>query len=1611
MPDYNVQVIVPGSQTTTVELPGVAGPPGPQGPVGPAGTFNTGLLDLRYVTLTGNQTISGSKRFIQDDIIYTDNPLTDPYTSLIIDYSYINNLFLKPVPEYRPVVSPNPDYLYTGIDGGTESQMYFDTGESRWKFYYGGLNPIHLVAQSPIIKAGDPITFAAQVPMNGWTSSAGSPLLDFRLHYTTLHKSSHQIGGKDYLDPDTINAVAKTGNQNISGLKNFITRPTVNGTGVLLSGEAAGLPNTLVYTTGNQIISGNKTFSNQIVFANENGRGGFISGSTQGGDSSLSITADGPEAKYIYLNANPASIRLGEDGVTINPGYEFLTIDNADAVLINGTIDLSAPNVTAYFKDVNANNIYAQTGDFNGLDLNNVDNLLISGIDIYVENGNVSLTNTPTVRGNPVLTGVDLTQYATISNLNLTGANLNNKINTLSGVSVLTYGNQDIYGSKTFYDNIFMNNLTVYGTGTIVNTSIIDVDSNYLILNVTGGAIAGGIFFVTGVQGSGLGPIMGYDLSNNKFKIGTGSRNGGITTLDNIATENFVNTNAVLISGNQSINGNKSFYGDMLLSGNNNRIGKSHYIETDNDFVYIRQADGNNILNSDEFSLYDDSNNQSVRFSDRILYAGRTIPFNESINWNQRYLANQNGSPVLTWTGDNIGIGTNNPSEKLQVVGNLRVDGNVSANNLNNLVYTTGNQFVSGIKIFGTNNFFSGIHVVIAGGSGNLVYENFSTVGGGSNNSATDCLSTVGGGSVNCASAPYSTIGGGANSCATAYASTIGGGNTNRAIANNSTIGGGISNLATGIDSIIGGGNSNCALGYYSTVGGGFLNCAVGCSSTIGGGNTNRATANSSTVGGGLFNRAIGFCSTIGGGSCNIASGDSSIVGGGFCNCAVACSSTVAGGTSNFALGYNSTIGGGNFNLASACYSTIPGGISNCATDFSSTVGGGYSNRATACYSIVGGGFNNRASGVFSTVGGGSDNFASGYASTIGGGCFNYTSSCHSTVGGGGGNSALDCYSTIGGGLFNVASGCFSIVAGGCNNFATAYASTVGGGVSNRAIGDLSTVGGGSNNHATANFSTIGGGCVNRATDCLSTIGGGGGNCAIGVNSTVGGGIANRACGLDSVIAGGSCNCAISYGSTIGGGSKNCASGQHSTVGGGLSNFAVPLFSTIGGGLFNLASGCVSTVAGGSQNCANAYASTIGGGDSNRATANFSTIGGGDRNCATAASSTIAGGSENCAIASFSTVGGGGANRAIGIYSTVGGGGSNFTTSLYSTVAGGTSNRATANSSTVAGGFSNIASGDNSTVGGGGANCAIACYSTVAGGAVNCATAAACFSIVGGGVLNCATNAYSTIAGGSSNRATEYASTVGGGISNRATNVYSTIAGGFGNISEGFYSTVGGGGGNCAIGYTSTVGGGFINVASGRYSTVAGGFVNFVSGSDSTIGGGSLNTIFGEYSYIPGGRCSIIQREHSGSAVLGDGQPRAHTSSGANSLTLDFASGVYFAAPSIFGNINFNSRPSVNGTGILLSGEAGVSLITIQDEGSSQGSASTLNFVGAGVSASVGGSTAIITINGGGGGISFVSPPVTPNSAGTSGQMALDQNYAYYCISNNNWRRSAIASW
>jgi len=111
----------------------------------------------------------------------------------------------------------------------------------------------------------------------------------------SLKQEADPIAGADlnilsgYINSTASNIVFTTGNQTISGEKTFVSRPTVNGTGVLLSGEAAQLPETIVYTTGDQTISGEKTFSASLfVFSGANvvfvDNTGIVSGQWQFND-------------------------------------------------------------------------------------------------------------------------------------------------------------------------------------------------------------------------------------------------------------------------------------------------------------------------------------------------------------------------------------------------------------------------------------------------------------------------------------------------------------------------------------------------------------------------------------------------------------------------------------------------------------------------------------------------------------------------------------------------------------------------------------------------------------------------------------------------------------------------------------------------------------------------------------------------------------------------------------------------------------------------------------------------------------------------------------------------------------------------------------------------------------------------------------------------------------------------------------------------------------------------------------------------------------------------------------------------------------------------------
>jgi hypothetical protein len=169
-------------------------------------------------------------------------------------------------------------------------------------------------------------------------------------------------------------------------------------------------------------------------------------------------------------------------------------------------------------------------------------------------------------------------------------------------------------------------------------------------------------------------------------------------------------------------------------------------------------------------------------------------------------------------------------------------------------------------------------------------------------------------------------------------------------------------------------------------------------------------------------------------------------------------------------------------NLGVACTTGAAGlNYSYCS------VGGGLGNLASQTYATVGGGTANRADNAYATVAGGDRNAAGGNRAFVGGGQQNTASHFFSTVGGGRENTAGNNEASVGGGYLNAASGIRSTIAGGALSTAGGNHAAVGGGMSNTASGDYATIPGGNTNTAAGDYSFAAGSQVNVTSDADST--------------------------------------------------------------------------------------------------------------------------------------------------------------------------------------------------------------------------------------------------------------------------------------------------------------------------------------------------------------------------------------------------------------------------------------------------------------------------------------------------------------------------------------------
>ncbi len=412
---------------------------------------------------------------------------------------------------------------------------------------------------------------------------------------------------------------------------------------------------------------------------------------------------------------------------------------------------------------------------------------------------------------------------------------------------------------------------------------------------------------------------------------------------------------------------------------------------------------------------------------------------------------------VLSVTPEgNVGIGTQSPAQKLDVVGVIHSSDGISTGNTITVCSPTAGSPQRWISSDDFMEFYvddpntatpcstlagadRALHLEKGGAdpaSVNLIGGNVSnTVRGG-----VDGATISGGGRTlapNMIHNDYGTIGGGYGNEAGNPASVSPSQYTNI------TIGGGFGNIARAYGDVISGGWRNATNiptpgAGHCTIAGGIENTADGTGSSIGGGQINKVTGNSSTIAGGVYNAITADNATVSGGESNKASKPHASIGGGFGNIADADGATIGGGELNNVRDGHGTVGGGSGNVSDGHAATVAGGDGNMAEADFTAIAGGAANTVTDVYGVIGGGQGNQAGDPadgdptlqpYATVSGGSGNIA-GWAATVAGGESNTANAYTAAVGGGFQNTASGVHATVPGGALNTASGDLSFAAG-----------------------------------------------------------------------------------------------------------------------------------------------------------------------------------------------------------------------------------------------------------------------------------------------------------------------------------------------------------------------------------------------------------------------------------------------------------------------------------------------------------------------------------------------------------------------------------------------------
>jgi len=467
-----------------------------------------------FVTLSGDQSILGIKTFtVLPKSTVAPTNLEDFTTKNYVDaYSYTRNY-----------IDSN---LMSLLSSQTVTASKTFAGSVNFTNIATGIAPTsdnHLATKNYVDTVAGVV--GGVVLLTSDQTISGKKTFTFLPQSTALPNLSTDLVNKNYVDGLDATNIKLTGDQNVSGIKNFTNNiQTIQPTAATHVANKQYVDENFMRTTTDQTVSGTKTFADQIIISNPN----------IGSNATNKTYVDGLDVQNLKLTGNQIINGIKEFLITpecaVDPTSNShltnkLYVDNK---ITQGSVLLTGDQLISGVKSFSSLPVSSSTVTSSNQLTNKT---YVDSLDVT----NIKLTGDQTVSGIKTFTTLPESSVTVTASNQLTNKNY---VDTANAENVKLIGDQSVSGIKTFSSAIHCN--TGATAGTHLTTKQYVDDLNALDVKLTGNQTISGIkTFV--------------NLPESSAQVGTSNQLTNKTYVDTVNAAN------VKLTGDQSISGIKTF--------------------------------------------------------------------------------------------------------------------------------------------------------------------------------------------------------------------------------------------------------------------------------------------------------------------------------------------------------------------------------------------------------------------------------------------------------------------------------------------------------------------------------------------------------------------------------------------------------------------------------------------------------------------------------------------------------------------------------------------------------------------------------------------------------------------------------------------------------------------------------------------------------------------------------------------------------------------------------------------------------------------------------------------------------------------------------------------